>query len=165
VRRIFAGARYAAAIASFLFAMVVVAGCAAAEDVSALLSGLPLASLAGATQGAPATMSGEGMPSTTGERSSPTPGSTATARATPDLQPGLSLGEIDVIAKQLDIAAQKSSRASAPAFTISADRRSKRSRRATIRRSTGCCCRPRASPRIRSASFMSAATTAICSFA
>jgi outer membrane receptor protein involved in Fe transport len=103
VSRIFAGARGAAAIPSFLIATVVVASGATAEDGSVLLSGLSLGTLADATQAAPTTMAGKSMTSTTGQTSSPTAGSTAT----PDLQTGLSLGEIDVIAKELDIARQQ----------------------------------------------------------
>ena len=50
-------------------------------------------------------------------------------------QPGPSLSlDLDVVAKQLDIARTRSSRGSAPAPTNSAARRSRPSRRATINR-------------------------------
>ena len=91
--RILAGARGAAAIPSFIFATVVVAGSAAAQDGPVMLTGLPLGAIDTGAQNGPVLEAG-------------LPAGTATAQATPTPQGGGVSLDVDVVAKQLDIAAQ-----------------------------------------------------------
>jgi len=93
VSRILAGARGAAAIPSFIFATVVVAGSAAAQDGPVMLTGLPLGAIDTGAQNGPVLEAG-------------LPAGTATAQATPTPQGGGVSLDVDVVAKQLDIAAQ-----------------------------------------------------------
>ena len=89
----FARTRPASGVPAFVLATVVVAGSAAAQDGPVMLTGLPLGAIDTGAQNGPVLEAG-------------LPAGTATAQGTPTPQGGGVSLDVDVVAKQLDIAAQ-----------------------------------------------------------
>ncbi len=93
MNRNFAATRLASTVPAFVLATVVVAGSAAAQDGPVLLTGLPLGAIDTGAPNEPVLETG-------------LPAGTATAQATPTAQGGGVSLDLNIVAKQLDIAAQ-----------------------------------------------------------
>ena len=93
MNRNFTRTRPASGVPAFVLATVVVAGSAAAQDGPVMLTGLPLGAIDTGAQNGPVLEAA-------------LPAGTSTAQATPTPQGGGVSLDVDVVAKQLDIAAQ-----------------------------------------------------------